>query len=162
MAATDLQLGGSLRARIERRDSGTLVALSGHLDESCNLAQLATLAGPIVIDLGELHRINSVGVRYWMDFVRAREKAGVALTFERCSPMMVGQITMIRGFMGARSRVKSFYIPYLCSACKLEYMHVLEVASGGAVQATLPCPKCKARMDIDDLAETYNDALRRT
>lgn len=162
MAATNLELGGSLRARIERRGSETWVALVGNLDESCSFAQLASIGGPIVIDLGDLNRINSVGVRYWMEFVRAREQTGMALTVERCSPMMVGQITMIRGFMGAQSRVKSLYVPYLCSACKLEHMHVLEVASGAAAQPTLPCPKCNGRMDIDDLAETYNEALRRT
>src|SRR5262249_53669956 len=108
-----------------------------------------------------IDRINSVGVRYWMDFVKAREKAGVSLTFERCSPVMVGQITMITHFMGARSRVKSLLAPYSCTGCKSESDVVVEAAPGAQVQATLPCPKCGARMELDDLVESYADALAR-
>jgi len=161
VTATNLGLGRSLRSRVEQRNGGTWVALVGNLNEASDLTPLASLPGPITIDLGELDRINSVGVRYWMDFVSAREKAGVALAFERCSPMMVGQITMITRFMGTHSRVTSLLVPYACTKCRAEQLTVLDVASNERAQPTLVCPKCGSRMDLDDLVETYDEALRR-
>jgi hypothetical protein len=159
VTVTNLTLGPSLKARVETRTGLTSVALIGNLNEAGNLAPLAQLPGPIAIDLGELHRINSVGVRYWMDFVRDREKAGVALTFERCSPMLVGQISMITHFMGSRSRVKSLLVPYFCPACKAEHLDTLTVAPGAQVRRALACPRCGAPMEVDDLVETYEEAL---
>lgn len=160
MAASDLPLGPSLRSRIENRPGATWVALSGQLNEAADLKPLSQLPGPLVIDLSGLDRINSVGVRDWMDFVRAREQAGIELTFERCSPSMVSQMSMITHFMGTRSRVKSIQIPYLCTACKTEHLHVLEVTRGVQIQPQIPCPNCRAAMEVDDLLETYIEALR--
>ena len=161
MAGTALNLGSTLQSKVERRPGATWVGLSGTINEATDLSPLTGLPGPLIIDLGELHRINSVGVRIWMDFVRAREKAGVALVFERCSPIMVGQMSMISHFMGTRSRVKSMNVPYLCGACKHEHVQVLEVSTGMEVPAAFACPRCGSRMHLDDLAETYNEALRR-
>jgi hypothetical protein len=160
MAASDLSLGGTLKSRIEKRGGATWIALDGTLNEACNLAPLTQIAGPIVIDLAGLSRINSVGVRNWMDFVRSREAAGVDLTFERCSPSMVSQMSMITKFMGSRSRVKSVHVPYVCGSCKTEHLHVLDVAPGTEVPARMACPKCGSAMEVDDLLETYSEALR--
>jgi DNA-directed RNA polymerase subunit RPC12/RpoP len=52
-------------------------------------------------------------------------------------------------------------VPYLCTACKHEHLQVLEVSRGMQVATAIACPKCSSRMDLDDLAETYNEALRR-
>jgi anti-anti-sigma regulatory factor len=161
MAATALNLGGPLHSQLERRPGGTWVALSGTINEATNLQPLTSLPGPLVIDLAELHRINSMGVRIWMDFVRAREKAGVELVFERCSPIMVGQMSMITHFMGTRSRVKSMHVPYICGACNHEHLQVLEVSTGMHVPPATTCPRCNSRMTLDDLPETYDEALRR-
>jgi DNA-directed RNA polymerase subunit RPC12/RpoP len=161
MAAMALNLGDTLRSQLERRPASTWVALSGTINEATDLGPLASVAGPLVIDLAELHRINSVGVRIWMDFVRGREKAGVELVFERCSPIMVGQMSMITHFMGTRSRVKSVHVPYLCSACNHEQLQVLEVSPGIQVTAAIACPRCSSRMNLDELPETYDEALRR-
>ena len=160
MAASSLELGSSLRSRVERRGGTTWVALSGNINETTSFTALANLPGPLVIDLAELSRINSIGVRHWMDFVRAREQAGVELTFERCSPIMVGQMSMITHFMGVRSRVKSVHVPYACPSCKHEHLQVLEAARGTQVERALACPKCGSAMELDDLAETYDEVLR--
>jgi DNA-directed RNA polymerase subunit RPC12/RpoP len=161
MAVTALNLGGTLLSRVEQRSGATWVALSGSINEATDLNPLTGLQGPLVIDLGELHRINSVGVRIWMDFVRARERAGVNIVFERCSPIMVGQLSMITHFMGTRSRIRSMLVPYLCPACKHEHLHVLEVSTGIQLPTAIACPRCNSRMSLDDLAETYDEALRR-
>src|ERR1051325_11504060 len=111
MAATGLDLGGPLKARIDQQGSGTLVTLTGFINEATGLSKLQKLPGPLVINLARLDRINSLGVRNWMNFVKACEGAGVAIVFEHVSPIMTGQITMITNFLGSRSRVRSLDVP---------------------------------------------------
>jgi len=161
MAASAHQLGGSVKSRVEQRAGGTWIALSGHLNETADLTPLTKLPGPLTIDLSDLDRINSIGVRMWLNFVHACEAAGLSLTFERCSPAIVGQISMITNFMGARSKVKSILVPYLCTACKAEDLQLLELSPGAALKPTLPCPKCQAPMVIDELVETYTELLHK-
>lgn len=161
MSANHLLLGRSLRSRVEQRDGATWVALLGNLDESIDLASLTAIRGPLVVDLGELDRINSIGVRTWMNFVKAREDANAPLAVERCSPMMVGQITMITRFMGAGSHVRSFLVPYSCKKCQREQDEVVPVAAGAVVAPTIRCTGCGGEMDLDELVQTYEEALRR-
>jgi anti-anti-sigma regulatory factor len=161
MAASDHQLGGAVRSRVEKRADTTWIALSGYLNEAADLTPLSKLAGPLVVDLGSLDRINSIGVRMWLNFVNKCEATGIGLTFERCSPAIVEQMSMITNFMGARSRVKSILIPYVCLACKHEHLELLELAPGAMVTPTIPCPKCQAPMELDNLIETYAALLER-
>ena len=160
MAATALDLGGPLKARIDQQGGGTVVTLTGCINEATNLSQLVKLPGPVVINLSRLDRINSIGVRRWMDFVNACEAAGVAVVFERVSPIMISQITMISNFMGARSRVRSLDVPYRCTSCGTESVSTIVVATTAQLPSSVPCPKCKAPSELDDLAETYDEALR--
>jgi len=138
----------------------TWIALSGHLNEATDFTPLKKLPGPLVIDLSEIERINSLGVREWIYFVRECETAGVALTFERCSPLIVNQMSMISNFMGSRSRVKSILIPYLCSSCNHEHDELLELSAGAEIHRTMPCPKCQSTMYLDDLVEMYTELLQ--
>ena len=156
-----LQLGVGLRSQVEERNGLTWIALSGHLNEASDLTPLTKLAGPLVIDLSGLDRINSLGVRDWMRFIRTCETAGVDLTFERCSPTIVGQISMITNFMGTRSRVSSVEVPYLCTSCANEHLEVLELVPGAELRLTITCPKCRAPMELDDLVPRPRRIMRR-
>lgn len=158
--ATALDLGGPLNARIDQQGGGTLVTLTGYINEATDLSRLARLPGPLVINLARLDRINSIGVRRWMDFVKAVEGAGVALVFERVSPIMTGQIGMITNFMGTRSRVKSLDVPYRCTRCGAESVSTVELTATTQLPPSVPCPKCKSPSSIDDISETYDEALR--
>ncbi|HEY0254707.1 MAG TPA: STAS domain-containing protein, partial [Kofleriaceae bacterium] len=123
------------------------------------LTPLTQIPGPLVIDLGGLERINSLGVRDWMHFVRTCEAAGTALTFERCSPTIVGQMSMITGFMGA-SHISSIEVPYVCTSCNHEQLQLLDLDAGGELQLAIECPKCRAPTQLDDFAEIYSEVVR--
>lgn len=154
-----LNLGSSLWCRVAQRDGATWVDLGGNINEEVDLAPLKQLPGPLVLDLSMINRINSLGVRDWIDFVHDREAAGIDLVFDRCSPAMVTQISMISNFMGARSRVRSILVPYLCPACSHEHLEQLDVTRGVSVQPALGCPKCGAAMELDELMDTYSRLL---
>ena len=92
MASQSQDLGGPLKATIDRRDGATSVVLTGYINDATDLGPLQRLPGTLRVDLAGVERINSVGVRIWVHFVRDREKAGGDLICERCSPVIVQQI----------------------------------------------------------------------
>jgi anti-anti-sigma regulatory factor len=157
MAAQTQDLGGPLKATIDRRDGGTRVALVGYINDATNLSSLAKLTGPLHIDLSGIDRINSVGVKTWVQFVRDCERSGINLTCERCSPVIVQQLSMISNFMGTRARVASMYVVYVCPSCHAERLELVEITPGvrPSVAATLPCAKCKGTMQLDEVEEMY-------
>lgn len=160
MANPSRDLGGPLRYRLEQRNGVSWIALTGCVNEASDFTPLTRVPGPVVIDLGDIERINSIGVRNWMYFVRACEAAGLVLTFERCPAIVVNQMSMITNFMGTRPRVKSLLVPYFCSSCNHEHDELLGVASEATIPQTLPCPKCKSQMQLDELPETYTEVLQ--
>ena len=158
MASAGFALSDSLKCRVETRNGATVVSFAGHINEAADFTKLKNLSGPLVFDLSEIDRINSLGVRDWIRLVREINTAGIELTFERCSPMIISQYGMISNFMGPSPRIKSVLVPYLCPACQHEHLQTQDVTPGVAlsVPLKLPCPKCQTPMDLDDLAETYN------
>jgi hypothetical protein len=166
---------GPLSWRIEERPGHTLVELEGEIDEHADLAELRRkLRGAVVFDLGEVRRINSCGVREWVNFVRdlaasSGEGSVSEVVFTRCSPAIVTQLNMIYNFRG-RAKVRSFLAPYVCRSCDHEEDKLLDVQTHftGAGPARLrrppelACDRCGGRMELDDLPERYlsflNDA----
>jgi len=157
MATQSQDLGGPLKATIERRDSGSTITLAGYINDGTDLTELTRVPGPLRVDLAGVERINSVGVKTWVHFVRDLERAGTQLTCERCSPVIVQQISMISNFMGTRTHVKSLYVVYACPTCNAERLELVELTPGVPVTVAgfLPCPKCKATMQLDEVEQMY-------
>jgi hypothetical protein len=122
------EVGEPFSWKVEARDGEWLrVALRGEIDENADFSELrATLRGNVELSLEGITRINSCGVREWVNFVRGLE--GVrALWFARCSPPVVLQLNTIYNFRG-RARVSSFMAPYVCEACHGDEYKLLDVA----------------------------------
>lgn len=147
---------------IERRAEVDLVTLTGIIDEAADLSPLTELgARPIEIDLRGVQRINSSGVRTWIDVVRGLP-ADVPLAFVRCPPPIVDQCNMVIGFLG-HGRLVSFYAPLVCRECdeQLDQLYpTADVRSGGGALPPTPCPRCHEPMVIDDLADQYLSFVR--
>jgi hypothetical protein len=159
----------SLSWRVTDGPGHTLVELSGEIDENVDFADLRSrLRGPVVFQLSEVRRINSCGVREWVNFVRElaspeKEGGGVTdLVFTACSPAIVTQLNMIYNFRG-QAVVRSFLAPYVCKECDHETEKLLDVrqhfsATGPGRNRTPPeftCEKCSGRLEFDDLPERY-------
>lgn len=134
-----------------------VVALAGVLDEAADLAPLRALAAPTIeLDLRGVQRVNSSGVRAWIDFVRA-VPATVTLRFVRCPPAIIDQCNMVLGFLG-HGRLESFYAPLICRECDEQVEQLFTTAAVKAGCGTLPptpCPRCRRPMAIDDLEDQY-------
>ena len=92
----------------------TYLKLKGILDEDNLLANLLSqIQGRLLlIDMAEIERINSCGVRDWVNWLNQIQALGVAVILLRCSPVVVSQANMVANF-AADSFIHSFYAPYV-------------------------------------------------
>ena len=142
---------------VVERDSVDHVTLAGVIDENADLALLGTLgARPVRVNMRGVRRINSFGVRVWMDMIR-RIPRDVSLTFVQCPSPVIDQCNMVAGFLG-HGELESFYAPMTCSECDEQVDQLFETAAcraNGAKLPVTPCPRCGRPMEVDDLEEQY-------
>ena len=152
---SELREPASLTWKIEEQDGVTTVALAGEIDEHADFTPLrAQLRGVVELDLAGIRRINSCGVREWVNFVRDLPEAS-SLTFRACSTAFVTQLNMIFNFRGP-AKIRSFHAPYVCDVCGHDDELLVEVGPGGKVELPAPvCPTCGDVMQFDDLPERY-------
>jgi hypothetical protein len=141
--------------RATRATDGSF-ALSGIIDEGADLSFFDQLTlGTARLNMRGVRRINSFGVRAWIEAIR-RVPRMVSIELHECPPSVVDQINMVAGFVG-RGKVVSFYAPMACERCGLERDHLFSVADY-RIAGKLPpvaCPRCSATMQVDDLEEQY-------
>lgn len=153
------QAGAVLSWHLAPRAETTTVTFSGEIDENADFSELRrSISGHVTFHLGGIRRINSCGVREWVNFVRDLPNV-TTLVFTHCSPAIVTQLNMIYNFRGDAT-IRSFYAPYVCEACNMESDKLLDVASqfGEGARAEVPafsCERCGEPMDFDDLPERY-------
>ena len=154
-------MGSKFRSEVNSRDGVSTLKIAGVIDEDNELVPLESQlgSGAMVLDLGEIERINSCGVRDWVNWLGRIEKNGARLVFVNCSPAIVSQINLVNNFT-ASGIVKSFYAPYFCPRCKKEKLLRLEardLAKSAPVSKapTCRCDECDGVMDFDEMEESY-------
>jgi ABC-type transporter Mla MlaB component len=129
--------------------------LAGRIDENADLAALVSQvpADGVRIDLSELVRINSIGVREWMDFLAALRDRPVVL--ERCAPVFVDQLNAIANFAGT-AKVESVMAAFECENdgdVRLIEARIADLQAGSLPRAPR-CERCQA-----ETAPTQEDDL---
>ena len=147
----------SFTIEVVQRDGVDQVTLAGVVDENADLALLSTLGSrPARINMRCVRRINSFGVRVWMDTIR-RVPRSTDITFVQCPPPVIDQCTMVQGFLG-HGKLESFYAPMTCPECDEQVDQLFETEAcraNGAKLPVTPCPRCGRPMEVDDLEEQY-------
>ena len=72
----------------------------------------------VVLDLGGVTYVNSVGVRCWLEFMREFSEER-KITFDRCSPEFISQVNMIPD-LAMGSEILSFFVAFFCEDCDRE------------------------------------------
>ncbi len=153
-------MGQKFQATVHQREEVSYVKVAGVIDEDNELGGLADKLGgtTAVIDLSEVERINSCGVRDWVNWLGKVEKAGARPVLVECSPAIVAQINLVNNFTGS-GVVKSFYAPYFCPNCDLEKVLLVETRDlAGQAKFKAPtcrCDECDGPMDFDDMEDSY-------
>jgi hypothetical protein len=144
------------------RKEGTIlvVRLAGRMTETFKGAALAKqLEGDVLLDLGDVERVTSFGVREWLQLLQEAEPRMRKLYLGRCAEPIVNQMSMIRRFSGD-GQIVSFYAPYACEACSTQFERLVDceydadaITKGVAPAAS--CPRCDGAGAFDDDAHTY-------
>jgi anti-anti-sigma regulatory factor len=147
------------QASVQHRGDVSYVKLGGVIDEDNELGELVDKipGGTAVIDLGEIERINSCGVRDWVNWLSKLEGVGTRSVLVECSPAIVAQINLVNNFTGS-GVVKSFYVPYFCPECDEEKVLLVEAGDMGPPPHEPPtcrCDECDLVMDFDDMPDSY-------
>ena len=147
------------QSSIQHRGDVSYVKLGGVIDEDNELGDLVDKipTGTAVIDLGEIERINSCGVRDWVNWLSKLETNGTRSVLVECSPAIVAQINLVNNFTGS-GVVKSFYVPYFCPECDEEKVLLVEATDMGPPPHEPPtcrCDECDLVMDFDDMPDSY-------
>ncbi len=135
------------------RDGSLHVIMSGVIDDEFDGAQLfdAKDAKRIVLHLGGIRSISSVGVRNLDNFVRAFAPRDVQLI--HISAAVAAQLVMIPGLCGA-ARVESAKLPFACPGCGNEMLHSVPWKPRAHVDSAPKC-NCGRMMELDGVPEQY-------
>ena len=152
---------------LKHRNQDGVFVVDGVLDEESPpiLTELAAVIGStprLRIDTGGIRRVNSLGVRAWVDFMKHlhTEVHGRQVSFLRCSPSFVDQLNTVVDFRGGAA-VESFLAPYVCESSGNVFYEELTVGkdvrkgSDYGVLARRPCNECPEPLVFDDLPERY-------
>lgn len=149
------------RGRMTIDPQGETLLLAGAIDETAALHELVGRAqgGRLVLDLGSVTFINSLGVRDWIRMQAAAQQAGLAVELRRVAEPLVHQLNMIIATRG-NAKVGSFFAPYACDACGREESILLDAVANAEGLARLEppsvtCPECGAAMAFNDFPERY-------
>lgn len=137
-------------------DESTL-KVSGVIDEFSSFGDVfKDREGKLYIDFSEVERINSSGVREW---IQAALGSKAELHLINTAPVIIDQVSMIPQFLGNNGSVDSFYAHYVCPSCGHESSSLIEVNDQTTVQAlkdkTQECEKCANEMDMDHTPDVF-------
>ena len=147
-----------LQAVLQTHDDVTYVRLTGLIDEDSGLETLIDRIPPgmAVLDLGGIRRINSCGVRDWMDWLAALEANQVQFVLVECPPAIIAQVNMIDAFLRG-GVVRTMQAPFVCPDCGDERTVTLDTRTLGDAPAapSCECATCHVAMEFDEVAESY-------
>ncbi len=136
------------------------VELSGIIDETVQLAPIfAGRPSEIWVDLHKLLRMNSHGVRSWLNMLIEYK---LRVHYVRAPVLIAEQFSPLAGFFHGGSVVESFDALYVCSSCGLETVQLLTVGKDVMPDAKSYdegpeklCPRCSHSMDFDHEPSSY-------
>jgi anti-anti-sigma regulatory factor len=136
-----------------------LVGVAGLVDESFagfgNLGDAKTL----IINVSDMTRMTSFGVRQWLKAMEALPKTIADLYLLGCPTFFVDQLNMVLNF-GGGAQVLTVVAPYVCPSCGVESGEIIDVladrgalAKGGSPEKE--CTRCGSKLEFDETPESY-------
>jgi len=154
-----------MKIKKEQHDDRLIVQLQGPLENSFDFERaIGPVKGELVLACSGVPRINSEGVKAWIQYFESLKEKGTQFSFIECSPAVVQQISAISNF-ACGGKVKSIQVPYVCTKCRHESVVLFETAdlkkSGNSIPDTA-CPKCGGQSVFDDVEEEFFAFLKRS
>jgi len=142
----------------ELKGSSLSVNFEGALEENVSFAGLVdpTIKN-MEINCKGITRINSIGIKLWIEFFSSCASKHITLKFLECSPSIVQQLNSISNFK-CNGSVESIQVPFSCEKCNVEFQQLFKVDDLISSKFVLPgykCPRCQGQMNFDDEYSEY-------
>jgi len=153
-------MGSRLVVEVQEKNDISFVKLTGIIDEDNDLAEVIQKINKahVVINTADLDRINSCGVRDWVNWLGDLKRKEADYYFVECSPAIMAQVNLVNNFVGSGT-ILSFYAPYFCSSCDTDKMLLIEVSEAAKTTPfrapTCRCDQCDHTMEFDDIESSY-------
>lgn len=152
-------MSNKLIPTLETGQGYTYLKFSGILDEDNLLVNLISqIQGQfLLIDLAGLERINSCGVRDWVNWLNQIQALGIKVILLRCSPSVVAQANMVTNF-AKDAYVHSFYAPYVDPDSGEEYSKFIlteDILKTRPIQAPKFYLDNGTELEFDEFEESY-------
>jgi hypothetical protein len=156
---------GLLQWDVKPLEEGLLLVFRGEITENADFSKVEQLASQLlVVDLDGVTKINSMGIKKWILWVRAHQ--GKQFHFRNCTPVIVNQMNILQGFLPPGALVESFYLPFRCDDCGLESSYLAErrrdyveaTTDAGReikIPETRPCEQCGSAQEWDVMEQVY-------
>lgn len=132
---------------------GNELILAGVLDENADLAPVRTASGEVVIHFKGVTRINSCGVRDWVQALAQAKPT--SLVYRECPMPIVKQLNAVPAFL-AGAKIESIYAPYFCEACDKDQLCLLPAEQfSAAAPPAIACDSCQKPMKFDAIPAQY-------
>lgn len=157
-----VEAGTAGKLKIAKIVEGEIMCLRfiGTIDEDFDgKAAAEGVKGTLIVDLAEVRRISSFGIREWVDFVKAVEQVAHAIYYIECSPKIIDQFNMVANF-GGRGKILSFYAPYRCDYCDDDRRRLVQVDESHELIKNMslpdvPCDSCGNPEYFDEAPESF-------
>ncbi len=163
---------GRLSHRLDSQAVDQTLYLSGDVDEHADFNQIKIVStAPLTIDLAQVHHVNSMGVRLWVNWVKTLPKVASAIRFRNCPRVVVQQLNVLKGFLPGNSLIDSLMVPFYCQNCEQESEYLAKRGEDYLeknadqdahvkMQLDRPCPTCGEIESADIIPENYFKFLK--
>lgn len=146
-----MKRGSNLERGLTFEKRGDIHYLEGHIDEYADFSELLQQSEPLKLNLKGIVRLNSVGVRNLLTFIR--DWGEKQIVYIECPDVVMDQLSMVKDLMGFNKKiadVESFLAPYVCESCEREEEFLVQVSDLRAKGLKLEdkkCPNCSGDME---------------
>lgn len=115
-----------------KKENVLFLFLKGMITEDSKIESIDSSGeSTVVIDMDGITRINSYGIRQWINNLKRLGEKSASIVFTRCPPAIVEQFNMISNF-GASGVVHSFYLPFYSDKKDKDELVLHELAPGAS------------------------------
>ena len=139
-------------------DDELRLILCGDIDESANLMDLlGHIPGKVCINTRGVTRVNSVGLKIWVDFFARCKDAKIRIRYVDCSSALTNHLhsSILSGGGGT---VESVMGPFVCTQCKNEFELSIRTPDIMSIKPQITgqkCPRCGALSTFDEIPQEY-------
>jgi anti-anti-sigma regulatory factor len=152
-----------MNLKIAQTGHEVIVHISGPIDETADFSSLLALkVSEARVTCRDVTRINSIGVKNWINAFQKLVSKGMKISLIDCAPVIVEQLNIIINFSSGMT-VESLMLPFMCEKCKKGSNSAFKADDLRKLNFQIPaikCPTCAAPSAFDDIAEDYFTFLR--